>query len=536
MPRLSLAAALALACAPSALLAAPTEIAARVEAVTLFPWGAQVTRSLDVPAGTAGEVLVPNLPDGTDPASLRVAGEGVAVGAVTLMADRQPASDEVVSPVLAAARAEVERLAQALALREDELAALGAKATAAEAKADFLRRLDTSNVTPDQVAALAATVAEGVLAAAQESINAKAELRAADLALKPERAALERAQQALAALENPAKASDSLLLSVSGAGKVTITTFVSEAGWTPSYDLRLDSAAATLALDRFVSVRQASGEDWRGVALTLSTARPADRSDPSELWPDYRRIGPPEEMLPVPKSAGRMASESDFIAMAEPAAAPVAEAMTMEILGETVTYVYPSPVDIRDGVENLRLKLDRLDRPVTVLAEAVPMLDETAFRVVEGVNAGAEAILPGEAVLWLDGAVVGGTSLGLIAAGDKLRFGFGAIDGLRLKRVVPSANEGDRGIISRSNERSEVAEITVENLTGRDWPMRVIDRVPYADQEDLQISYAATPRESTADYDDKRGLLAWEFALAAGARQVIRLETTLRWPSGQVLR
>ncbi|WP_444460558.1 hypothetical protein [Rhodobacter capsulatus] len=41
------------------------------------------------------------------------------------------------------------------------------------------------------------------------------------------------------------------------------------------------------------------------------------------------------------------------------------------------------------------------------------------------------------------------------------------IDGLRLKRVIPQTNEGDRGLITKSNERTETAEITVENLTGK---------------------------------------------------------------------
>lgn len=533
MHRLSAAAALALACSPSALLAAPTEIAAQLTAVTLFPWGAQVTRTVTLPEGVSGEVLVPNLPDGTDASSLRVAGEGVAVGAVTLMADRQPAAEEVISPAIAAARAELERLEAEMALKQDALAALGAKAGAAEAKAAFLRGLDTANTPVDQVATLAATVAEGVLAAEQERINALAELRVADLALKPEREALERARAALAALENPAKDSDSLLLSVSGAGTVTITTFVGDAGWVPSYDIRLDSAAGTLAFDRFVSVRQASGEDWRGVALTLSTARPSERTEPSEIWPDYRAIYPREDM-DEGEVGGYTAPTMEYARDAK-AAPIVAAGMQMAMQGETVTYTYPASVDIRDGVEDLRLKLDQLSRDVTVLAEAVPMEDETAYRVAEGRNTGDEPLLPGAAVLWLDGAVVGTAELPLVAAGDKLRLGFGAVDGLRLKRIIPSANEGGRGLISKSNERTEQVELSVENLTGRDWPLRVIDRVPYADQEDLQITHKATPPETKADYDDKRGVLAWEFTLPAGAKQVIALETTMRWPAGQVL-
>ena len=529
MPRLSFLATLFLATAPGALLAAPVEIPARVTDVTLFPWGAQVVRSLAVPEG-ATEVLVPNLPDATDPATLRVQGAGVQVGAVTLIDTRQPAAEEVVSPALQAARDAVDRLAETLAGKRDAVAALDAKATAAKAEADFLRGLDTSNTPPAQVADLAQQVAKGVQQAEQARIAALAEVRRAEAALEPDIKALEQAKRALAALENPATESDSLLMTVSGAGTVTISTFVEAAGWTPSYDIRLDSAAGSLALDRFVSVHQATGEDWSGVALRLSTARPSERTEPGQLWPDPRRIGPPDAPMPRAKS---MQYESFAEPMAAPA--PVADRMAVEMQGETVSYVYPGPVTLRDGVEDLRLRLDQLSQPVKVLAEAVPMLEETAYRMAEGTNTGTEALLAGPAVLWLDGAVVGATDLPFVAAGDKLRLGFGAIDGLRLKRVIPQASEGDRGVLSKSNERRELARISVENLTEKAWALRVIDRVPYAEQEDLQITHTAKPPETKADWEDKRGVLAWEFDLAPGAVQTIALETTMRWPAGQVL-
>lgn len=532
MFRISTIAFLGIACAPAALFAAPPELAAKISAVTLFPQGGQVLRAVTVPAGTSGEVLIPDLPAGTDISALRVAGEGLEIGAVRLIDGRDPALGAASDPAIEAARAEVERLRAALATKQDALAGIRAKVRAAKARIAFLERIDTQNTPADQIDTLATTVGEGVLAADQARIAAEAEARAADLALKPDREALETAKKALAALEHPETTGETLSVVVSGPGTVTVTTYVDDAGWAPSYDLRLASDGDSLGIDRYVSVHQATGEDWSGVDLTLSTARPSERSDPSELWPDLRRIGPPEAPI-----VGLSAPKRAMADMAEPMveAVPVTAGMDMQLQGETVTYHYPAAVDVRDGVEDLRLRLDHLERSVTQLAEAVPMLDATAYRVVEGRNTGEEPLLPGPAVLWLDGAVVGGTELPLVAAGDKLRLGFGAIDGLKLKRVIPETNEGDRGILSKSNERREVAEITVENLTARDWPMRVIDRVPYAEQEDLKIAYKATPPETAKDYDDKRGLLMWSFDLGAGKSQQIRLETTMSWPADQVL-
>jgi uncharacterized protein (TIGR02231 family) len=218
------------------------------------------------------------------------------------------------------------------------------------------------------------------------------------------------------------------------------------------------------------------------------------------------------------------------------AEAALSDTAALQMQGETVTYHYPTAVDLRDGVDDLRLKLDAKTIPVSVLAEAVPLSDPQAYRVAEGSNDTGEILLPGPANLFADGAMVGQTQLPMIAAGDKLRLGFGAIEGIRLTRTMPDTTEGDRGIISKSNERREVVQIDVKNLTNRDWPMRVIDRVPYSEQDDLKISNTFSMQPSASNYDDKRSVLAWRFDLPAGQEKQIRTETTLSWPTDQILR
>ncbi len=97
--------------APSALLADSLTAASRVARVTLYPWGASVVRVVEVsaPAGVH-ELIVPDLPLNTDPSSLRVAGQGVTIGAVNLQYDRLPVTETTPDPEIAAAEAEVKRL------------------------------------------------------------------------------------------------------------------------------------------------------------------------------------------------------------------------------------------------------------------------------------------------------------------------------------------------------------------------------------------------------------------------------------------
>jgi hypothetical protein len=66
--------------------------------------------------------------------------------------------------------------------------------------------------------------------------------------------------------------------------------------------------------------------------------------------------------------------------------------------------------------------------------------------------------------------------------------------------------------------------------------VRILDQVPYSEQDDLEIDVTASPEATETDVEGQRGILAWEFDLAAGGKETITLEQVLTWPEGMVLR
>ncbi len=62
---------------------------------------------------------------------------------------------------------------------------------------------------------------------------------------------------------------------------------ISQAGWSPSYDIRVSSADTVVELTYSAFVRQSTGEDWKDVHLTLSTSQPSLGGAPPELPPWY---------------------------------------------------------------------------------------------------------------------------------------------------------------------------------------------------------------------------------------------------------
>jgi uncharacterized protein (TIGR02231 family) len=534
-------------------LADTIETAGQVTAVTLYPAGATVTRTLrfSAPAGLH-EVIVPGLPPDTTAETLRIrAPAGVAVGATSLATDRQPATADMTSPDVAEAMAEVERLTRVLEDKRRVVAAIRARGEAAQARAAFLQQLAASRVeaadtlpTPEVLKGLAALVGDEVLAAREAQLSAETEAAAADRALQPDLDALARAQAALAALTQPPEDDSPALVmavQVSAAGEVMLEldwTIMDLAGWLPVYDLRLTRNPAALTIGRGVMVMQDTGEDWRGVDLTLSTAMPGWETAATSLWPQLLRIEPE----PPPVAEGdMMRAGAAADGQVEPAMEPavVVEATNgfdMDLHGQVFTYRFGTPVDIRSGSDRVRLAMDELSAAVRVHAAAVPVFDDTAFLSAEITNTTGQPILPGSAMLYADGALVGAEELDLIPANGEADIGFGPINGLTLTRTVPNRTEGEEGVLTASNRKEETAVITVENLTGETWPVRLTDRVPYSEQDDLEISWEATPMPAERDPKGQRGLLVWEFDVAPGETQQIRLQSRIEWPQGMILR
>ncbi|MEJ8562798.1 DUF4139 domain-containing protein [Yoonia sp. GPGPB17] len=529
---------------------------ARVDTVTIYPGLATVTRhvTLDLPAGQH-EIIVPGMPEGLSTEGLRLAAPaGAQVGAVNLAFDRLPVTPDQSAPEVIAGRDEVERLEAVLRDRDAAIAQIRLRVQAAEEQIAFLQSLSQANAgealstaSIADIQALAQMVGTETLTVREAAFAAEREAQVAELAREDDIEALQDARQALAALLQTEKDGSVLTftLAVAEAGEVTVDVSAVEgfANWSPVYDMRLTTGdAAALDIDRAVVISQQTGQDWNDVQLILSTARPGEQIAPSGVWAPLRRIISEDE-LERERGAVMMSDSMQTMSRSvvsgfaeEVMEAPMAVTAQADFSGATVTYVYPGRVDIRNGVEDLRLPLDTLNFETDVWAEAVPSRDQIAYRMAEFTNDTGEVMLPGQALIFADGTMIGFSQLPLLAAGADTEMGFGPLDGLRLTRAIPNKTEGDVGVFTSSNQLTEQAVMTVENLTGQDWAVKLRDAIPYSEQEDLEVAFTANPAVTRRDPEGLRGILEWDLDVAAGDKQEVTLDYTLTWPSGFVLR
>lgn len=526
-------------------------LSSEVDRVTAYPQGAKVTRSVgfDVPAGQH-RILIGDIPSGFNAETLQVyGGDGLVVGAVSFRDDRLPPDDREVA-AREAVQGEIDALRDKIRGRVNDKAAQELVIDAAKARIEFLETLGGQQAKDVALGAEAPSVetllqmvelvGAQTLLAMQDAQAAREVIYGIDRDIDDMQDDLVKLRQKLEAVALPL--ADRVIVSLdisaesAAAGDLQISYVTFGAGWSPVYDVRLDQVAEEVTIERQVALFQQTGETWENVQMTVSTARPNLRLNPGELRPQLAYLFDPQ-IVTRDREVGSLAMAAPVV-MEMVAEDSFASRKTAAVDFQGLTAIYHLPDAIRldgDGATVL-FALDETSFDVEVTARATPFLDSNAYLYAEFKNDSAAPFLPGDARLYRDGAFIGQTGqFPMIAAGQSVDLAFGAIDGITTERVTLSRETGDSGVFTSSNDKDERYELKVENLTGAAWDVVLYDRMPYSEQEDLEIELDARPAPTDVNVDGKRGVLGWTFNLPAGDEKSVSFSYALGWPKGQEL-
>lgn len=514
------------------------------QSVLVYPESAIVSRSfsVDLPLGTH-EVLLPDLPPSVMFQLLPgIEVEGAILGPVATRDRALRPQEGLEDPAITAARDRVKTQRNALLALDDQEAQLRVSADAAEAQLDFLMSVaENEGLTAD-----AASLEDILALVSAHKRTAQKEALAADQAIRnlsDMRETLEEqlkaAEETLAFLLTGHEGRSEVLLTLTTEQATTVDVSLSyvvfAATWAPFYVAEIyTDDPEQMVIERGAIIYQESGEDWDNVALSVSTISPQGATGPAELRPQRLRITDP----PQPRAA----LTQDAASLEEPIVeAPViveeTASMAAQFDGPGVTYVFASPVRIDNGADEVRVALDTLNFEVDVFARAVPIRDDTAFLMAAFTNTSREPFLPAHnVVLMRDGGFVGAGVMPEIPAGDEGVLAFGRLDGVRLQRDRLEREDGDSGLITRTNTRVEEVRLNVRNLSDRHWTVELLDQVPYSEQEDLIVSFDTSEPPSEENLDFQPGILQWKFDLPAGAEKTITVGQEIRWPEDKILR
>jgi uncharacterized protein (TIGR02231 family) len=512
--------------------AADVDVTSTVDAVTVYPDGASVTRVIALELASGDNTLVAkDFPLTLDPSSLQVEGEAGAKLTIGAIDTRPPrAAPPVDLP-------ELDKRIEAL---KDERANLEGAISAASARRKFAERFAEASPAGLGEKGEARPIAEwraAFAAVAEEVANADTAIRDAERKQRDIDREIARLESDRA-VKPPSKLEVRIDLAASAATKATlrVTYAVRNARWMPLYDARLDTGAKdrkpALELVRRAEITQATGEDWSNVALAVSTVRTARGGSAPEL--NSLIVQYPPVPRP-PQSLSELRSMPSQFAAAAPAA-PVEQRAeeqqaAVEVGGFQVTFRIPGRVSLgaSEGARSLLASTAIIAPELSV--RSAPVLDPTAFLEASFKQSEDAPLLPGKVAIYRDGVFVGRGQMASASKDETVRLGFGADDKVKIERAVVKRNEGSAGLIVTSKTDERAFKTTVRN--GHDFPIHVAveDQLPVSENEDIVVEMlpSTTPPTATG-LRDRRGVLEWAFEAKPGEVRDIAFAWRVRWP------
>ncbi len=547
----SLFALAAMAMAPAGASAAEIEAASKIDAVTVYPDAAVVTRVAQVELSQGDNLVVFNgLPLALDPASLRV--EGVADAALIIGA--------VETRVAAAgAKAPDDALAAKIASLRGEREDLQISIDALQAKRAMILRFSQNG--PDKLSPDAKPLDVGAWPAAWDAVEAAIAKVGADLrpaldkarALDDDIKALEAERQKPPSQAAKRTASVALAAAQAGRAALSLSYRVDGVGWVPAYDAALTTSgeANSLTLTRRAGISQTTGEDWSDVALTVSTARVARAVDVADVesekidfWEPATLEGaaraPHRAMAKAaPMSVGAAPTGAASEAAPAPAPSPVvAQEASAQLQANDYSAQFKAPGRVTlasDGAQK-SFVLGRLAAQPTIAVKTAPGVDPTAYVEAHFVDAEDAPILPGQAALLRDGAYLGQSRIGFVAPGDGVDLGFGGDDKIKVRRAPVNRKENDPTWYNQTKIETREFVTSVENLHAFPIKVEVIDQMPVSENTAISVDLSpATTPPTEKQVGDKRGVMSWTLDLKPGESKEVRFAYRLKWPADRDL-
>lgn len=543
--------------------ATDTPVTSKIDAVTVFPSGAEISRTVTVKLN-AGEntVLLNDITGQADLSSVRVEGKGsgdLKIGSVDARHKALLSTDPAIT------QSEYKKIEDQIEKLKDQRNELDDTINVAEKTGEYVQKLQN---LPDVQAganqpstntdwnALYGTINTRLAELAKTKRDAQIKQREIDREIAVLR---EKQTASTGTAENRTELNIHVKAVTAMEATLTVHYQVASARWVASYDARLitddmnKNATRKLALTRNASIAQTTGEDWENVKLALSTTRPGtataapelvmlhvdfdDRKDEARLSPmmrsevstlGQRALGVDDK---VAKNVYPEAEPQNFDASEDGDQETDVTATAFKTI-----HRIPDTISIKANGEEKRLEIVTEDVEPSLLVRAVPRLDTTAYLYVKFMLPKTSAlILPGQIALFRDGMFVGNGRIPQLAPGESIELGFGADERVKVKRNVTKDKTGTTS--SRIVEQRSYT-ISTKNLHPYPIEMQLLDRVPVSTQQDIKVEFNMVkgPQPNAKDISGRRGTMLWQFTTEPDEEKQFAFGYRVSAPQGRRLK
>jgi uncharacterized protein (TIGR02231 family) len=323
---------------------------------------------------------------------------------------------------------------------------------------------------------------------------------------------------------------------------LTVSYLVGGASWQPLYDARADFDKSVVELVSYGIVRQATGEDWSDVAISLSTAKPAIGGRMPYVNPWLLRPYQPPVLMERRKAAAYDAYQS----MAFDEKAEVCGSLDKELeppreryakaeeKGIAVVYKLPNKASVKADNSEHKLAISAQKLSAKFEYSSYPRAVLSAYLGSRVKNSPDLQLLGGRVNIFLAGDFVGSSGIDNIGPGEEFDLYLGADENVKVKREQVEKKVDETliaGIPSPTKKTTFKYKLSVENYKTKAANVKLFDAMPVSEDDRIKVkigNVSIEPKEK--DWKDRKGIWLWEFVLAPKEKKEIFYTLTVEHP------
>lgn len=322
-------------------------------------------------------------------------------------------------------------------------------------------------------------------------------------------------------------------------GTMTFSYVVSDAGWYPSYDIRVDDISKPVTIIYKANVFQSSGVSWKDVKLSFSNATPWISGNLPVLNPWFIDYYTPVQVLLQSKAAGvsvkRAVPEMAKTAADNTVPARMEEAAPVTVqrkVGETsVSFDVSVPYSIPADGKVQTIEIQRSITPALYKYFTVPKISPLAYLTANITDWAKLSLLSGEAFLYFENTFVGKTNLNVNQLADTLTFSLGTDNNILVKREKRKDYTSTR-IIGANKTETNSFLITLRNNKAGPVAITLDDQVPVSSNSGISVDIIEL---SGGKYNHESGSVKWDIELQSQETKEIVLTYSVKYPKDKTI-
>jgi len=338
--------------------------------------------------------------------------------------------------------------------------------------------------------------------------------------------------------------SGEILVSVSAekpvTGKLTFSYVVSNAGWYPSYDIRVDDIKNPVSIFYKANVFQNSGVEWKDVKLSFSNATPWIAGDMPVLspwfidfyYPVTRALQGRVAGVKISRSQAPKASDSVLYNVVEEKAMEAAPVEVQKQVGETtITFDVAVPYSIKTDGKVQTIEIQRISVPADYKYVTLPKMNPLAYLTANITDWAKLSLQSGEATLYFENSFVGKSTLNVNQLKDTLTISLGTDNSILVKR------EKRKDFTSRKvlgSNRTDVFSylLTVRNNKSNPVKITLNDQIPVSSNSSINVEALEL---SGGKLNALTGEIAWDLEIKPQETKQIVLTYSVKYPKDKSL-